>query len=77
MVGTTHQRPESESTNKSNFCSYIGSRVFLDLGCKQSLLSLWGQGLQGGAAGEGRRGSDTPGLGDSDRMQGLPVQTSG
>ena len=27
------------------------------------------------AAGGGRRGSDTPGLGDSDRMQGLPVKT--
>ena len=27
------------------------------------------------AAGGGRRGPDTPGLGDSDRKQGLPMQT--
>lgn len=44
MVGTTHQRPESESTNKSSFCSNSGSRVLLGLGCEQSLLNLWGRG---------------------------------
>ena len=79
MVDTRHQgpecSPESESTNKSSFCSYNGSRALLGLGCEQNLLSLWRLGLREGAAGGGRRGSDTPGLGDSDRMQGLPMQT--
>ena len=79
VVGTSHQgpecSPESESTNKSSFCSHSGSRMLLGLGCEQSLLSSWGQGLRGGAAGGGRRESDTPGLGDSDRLQGLPMQT--
>lgn len=59
VVGTRHQgpecSPESESTNKSSFCSHSGSRVLLGLGCEQSLLSSWGQGLRGRAAGGGRR----------------------
>ena len=79
VVGTRHQgpecSPESESTNKSSFCSHSRSRVLLGLECEQSLLSSWGRGLRGGAPEGGRKGSDSPGLGDSDRMQGLPMQT--
>lgn len=83
VVGTSHQgpdcSPESESTNKSSFCSDSGSRVLLGLGCKQSLLSLWGEASGAELTEQSCRrrpwgGSDTPGLGDSDRMRGLPCR---